>query len=508
MTTWELISHLVSNTTFYWRKFFVFLLVVVTLGGGYFAWHSQNKVDASSALIASNTALNYDGQVIDIVVTDDGQVLSEQKNISSSLKILANSYEISALILDNPISYLSEIQVLIHLPEPVTQKDVAQRAYAVHGVGSHGEYLLDSTTLAYVAKDINPGSTYTIVAELPKNILTPPPYKQFFYKLSQYSVKSYLIAGFLIPIITFIILILMIVRRRQDQFFYLSSKVVNQIPNNLPPAVVGALMDGKVGAREIAATLIDLANRGYLFINRHENGTFSFGKRKTLNLETLPELNEFERILLSKIFEPDQYKSTGEDVQMRIGRHIFSRKIAQVYLNIYNEAIKLGYFVKNPVTVHLQWRFAGIGLFFLGLAGFFQAAIFVSDSKYILLLWVGAMIASTVIIWLSGLMPVRSVTGTAALRQWMQFKKFLSMPRPVDGGAIMLDQFNNMLAYAIVFGVEADWTRRFVNANFTKPSWYESDEMVVTLDAFVGGLFPIINWVGGSLDRSHEPTVE
>jgi hypothetical protein len=312
----------------------------------------------------------------------------------------------------------------------------------------------------------------------------------------------------LLPIITLIILFSMVIRRRQDQIFYTSRKVINRLPNQTSPAVIGALMDGKVGSREIAATIIDLASRGYLFINRHNDGTFSFGKRKSLNLESLPELHEFERILLSKIFEPNQYKSTGEDVQMRIGRHIFSKKIAQVYLNIYNEAIKLGYFAQNPVKVHLRWRYAGIGLFFLGLAGFLHAAIFILDSKFILLLWVGAMIASTVIIWLSGLMPVRSVTGTTVLRQWLQLKQYLKMSRRIDGGASIMDQFNTMLPYAIVFGVEVEWTKRFLEENFTKPEWYESEEAVVTLEAFVGGLFPIINYVGDSLDKSHEPTVE
>ena len=507
MSTWEVIRRLLGSTTIYWRKFFVFMLFAVTLGGGYL-WYSHNFVDASFDLPGVAQGDFLDQRKVDIYLTENGRIIAENQNLSKSLKILPNSYEVSILALDSPGAFISEFQAVIHLPADVAQNQIEQRVYAVHGVGSHGEYMQDARTLVYTATNIEPIASYTIVAQLPKNILTPPLGKRLLFTLSQLSVKAYLIIAILLPVITIIILTIMVIRRRQDQIFYSSDKIVNRPPNDTPPAVVGALNDGRVGAREIAATLIDLACRGFILINKHNDGTFSFGKRKSLNVEFLPELREFERILLSKIFEPEHYKSTGADVDMRIGRHIFSKKIAQVYLNIYNEAIKLGYFTKNPITVHLRWRFTGIGLFFLGLLGFFNTAFFSDESPFFLLLWVSAMGAASAMIWLSGLMPARSVTGTTNLRQWLQFKQYLKLSRQIEGGAVLEDQFNKMLPYAIVFGVEAEWARRYLNERFTKPDWYESEEIVVTLEAFVGGLFPIISYVGHGLDKSHEPTVE
>lgn len=508
MTTWEVIRKLFGGARIYWRKFFVFLIFVSVIGGGVYYFKFHNKVDASFDLPGVIEGDLLEQRSVDIEVTKDGKVVAENKNLSSSLKILPNSYEISIVALDRPIAYIAEFQIIVHLPGDVTRDQIEQRVYAVHGVGSHGEYLLDSRTLVYTATNISQEAGYTIVAQLPKSILTPPLSKRLMFQLSQLSVKSFLIIAILLPIITIVILTIMVVRRRRDQIFYMSDKMINRPPNDTPPAVVGVLTDGRVGAREIAATLIDLACRGYLLINKHNDGTFSFGKRISLNLESLPELREFERMLLSKIFEPEHYKSTGADVDMRIGRHIFSKKIAQVYLGIYNEAIRLGYFTKNPVTVHLRWRFTGIGLFFLGLVGFMTNAFMDSQSPFILLLWVSAMAAASAMIWLSGLMPVRSVTGTTNLRQWLQFKKYLDLNRQIEGGAVLVDQFNKMLPYAIVFGVEAEWARRYLKERFTAPDWYESEEMVVTLEAFAGGLFPIISYIGKSLDKSHEPTVE
>ena len=515
MTTWEIIQRLLGGASFYWRKFFVFLLLCSVLTGGYWLWHGQSKTSAAYQFADLGDVGVVDQQTLDVVVTPNGHVLTQKKNLTGSLKILQDAYsgapyayEISFLALDSPGFFLDNFKVIIHLPEDVTPDQVAQRVYAVHGIESHREYMQDTQTMVYEASNIDAGASYTVVADLPKNILEPTPDKKFVYTLAQIPAKTYLAIAIILPLLTMIVLTVMIIRRRQDQIFYLSDKIINHPPNDVPPAIVGALMDGRVGAREIAATLIDLAQRGYLYINYHYDGTYSFGKRKSLNLEFMPELSEYERILLSKIFLPEQYKSTGDDVQMRIGRHIFSKKIAQVYLNIYNEATKRGYFIQNPMIIHLYWRYTGIVAFFFSLIGFFYTAFWGPDPKYTLFLWIGQMAASTVIIWLSGFMPVRSVTGTTVLRQWLQFKHYLTLSRRIEGGATIQDQFNKMLPYAIVFGVEPEWTRRFMSETFYKPDWYESDKQVITLEAFVEELFPMINYVGESLDKSHEPTVE
>lgn len=511
MTTLELIHALIRNSGFYWKKFFVFLILCGTVGGGLLLWHGQSQATASSAAFEfpkSSDQTYVESQTMDVVVTSNGQVTAQKKNLTSNLKIFSDHYEISILALDSPGVFVSQFQVIMHLPADVRPDQIEMRAYAVHGIESHQEIYQDSRTLVFIANNIDPAAQYTVVANLPKNILTPSVAKIASFLLDQISAQSYVIFAFGLPVLTMLILITMVVRRRQDKSFYTSKKIINKPPNNNPPAVVGALSDGKVGAREIAATLIDLAVHGYLFINHHSNGTFSFGKRKSLNLENLPELRGFERMLLSKIFEPDKYKSTGADVEMRVGRHIFSKKIAQVYLGIYNEATLLGYFAQNPVVIHLRWRYTGMISFFLSLIGFFYTAFRTPDPKYIIFFWVGNMMAASVIIWLSSLMPVRSVTGTVVLRAWMEFRQYLRLSRPIEGGANIADQFNIMLPYAMVFGLEEEWALRFLRTSFTKPEWYESDDTVLTLESFIKELYPIIEYVGSSLDKSHEPTVQ
>lgn len=508
MSTWAVVKKLLSGSNLTWRKIFVAVLIVAAVLAGYYYWKNQKNTEAAYKITQATPSSFVNDVKLNIDVSANGKIILEGQDYSSSLKVLRDFYEIRLLVLDKPGVFISNFTVNLNLPQDVTKSQIEQTIVAVHGVGSHNAYLASPRVLTYIAQNVSSEASFTLVAHFPKTVLKAPFLKQLDYILSQISTKVYIGFAIVLPLVTFIIMIFMIVRRRQDQIFYLSNKIINRPPNNSPPAVVGVLADGQVGPREIAATLIDLANRGYIYITSHANGTYSFGKRKSLNLEQLPELAEYERILLSKIFQPNKYMSTGDEVDMRIGQHVFSRKIAQVYLNIYNETTRLGYFIKNPAGVHLRWRFTGIFLFFLGLLGFLHTAFFAPDPKFPLFLWLGEFIASAIIIWLSGLMPIRSVTGTSTLRQWLQFRSYLKMNRAAVGASGLMDEYRQMLPYAIVFGVETEWTRRFMKETFIRPNWFDTEDMVVTLDVFANTLFPIISYVGGSLDKSHEPTVE
>ncbi len=75
-------------------------------------------------------------------------------------------------------------------------------------------------------------------------------------------------------------------------------------PDNLPPGVIGALLDEQVDQRDIVATLVDLGQRGVLRIDRTEGeGIFGRGGDFTLTaLQDEPKVALFERELLEALF--------------------------------------------------------------------------------------------------------------------------------------------------------------------------------------------------------------
>lgn len=506
MTTWQVAKTLLKEIGIYRRRIIYFGLFFVVALVVYLAWQNLGSTQAAILETVPPDAL-LGQENINIQVQKNGTVLIDNKKNNQALKFYQEYDELRVLIADQPSTFIPAVKVTVHLPEATNATETRQIIYAVHGVNETDAYMTDPQTLVYEALEISPTATLTIVADFPKGMILPNFWQRVGILFANLPVKSWLYVAIVIPSVIFLVMLFMIIKRHQAQIIRLHGSLGGP-PEILPPAIPGVLIDGVVGAREIAATLIDLARRGYIYIINKGKGQFSFGMRQGGDIQTLPGLSAYERELLSKIFLPSAYKSTVGDVQMRIGRHIFSKKIANFYLGIYNEATKRGFFVENPAKVHLAWKNTGVVLFFLSFIGFMAGAITGADPKYGVFFWIGGMITSAVIIRLAPFMPARTSKGDHRLQEWLEFRRYLTDHKPATGPMQTKGRFEDFLPYAIVLGAEVDWAKRFGSLQFNKPDWYETDENVVTLDSFASELYPLIGFVAENLARSHEPTVE
>lgn len=144
----------------------------------------------------------------------------------------------------------------------------------------------------YTVEEIFPGEGLTVKIEFPKGIFNPPFLLWIFQDFWP----------ILLPIFTFIYL-LMKTQRNGDQ---IRKPIVPQYepPNNLRPAEVSLILNQRIQARDLAATLIDLAVRGYVKIREIENSEFS--DKKDYEIIKLKDYDEnllsYERFFLMKIF--------------------------------------------------------------------------------------------------------------------------------------------------------------------------------------------------------------
>jgi hypothetical protein len=504
LNTWQIIKTLARDLSFDRKKFLFFLAIFVVALGGYGIWKSRSQPEAAVLYDSSYGEAIPNDVKNDITIAKNGQVTIDGKTKNNALRFYKDYDEFSLIAFDSPIGFVNSYQATVHIPEAGA---VRQIIYAVHGVGDNLFYQSDPKTLVYEAKDISPGSTLTIVARLPKGMVNAPLFKSLTLTVEDFTVRSWLYLAVALPILTMILLIFIYWRHRSEQNIF-SSAQLSRIPDKIPPALAGVVIDGSVGPREIAATLIDLAARGYIFIINDGNGEFNFGKRRFTDLDSTPGLSDFEKALLSKIFLPEAYKSTVNDVEMRIGRHIFSRKIADFYIGLYDLAMEKGYFVKNPARVHLAYKYTGIVLFFLSFLGFVYGATSHLDPKYALIFWLGGMAAAILITRLAPYMPALTGDGIEKAREWMAFREYLGQKDSVSSGEMLEGKLNQYLPYAIVLGVEVDWIKRFRDEPFAVPDWYESEQRSTTIEDFASNLFPIIGYVSRNLARSHDPTTE
>lgn len=508
MSTWEIIKKLSADAGIFSRQALLLLLIGFLGIFGYYI--AINFTPATASLEYENIPYEamLGGKEIDIELKDNGVVLLDGEKINNTLHFYKDKDEFRLKVIDeNQSNFYPYFKTSIKLPKPVGESDVRVIVYAVHGVGMNYGSLTDPQTITYEAQNISPGATLTIVAELPKGLIKPGFFQSIEYYLSQIPIGIWLYVGIIVPAIILILMLVMIIRRRRANYMSIRG-LLGGPPENIAPAIPGVLVDGVVGAREIAATLIDLAKRGYIYIINKGNGEFTFGVRKTGDFHQMTELSDFEIELLDKIFMPKAYKSSVKDVEMRIGKHIFSRKIANFYLGIYNEATKQGFFVENPSKVHLSWKYTGIVFFYISFLGFMIGATSGLEPKYSLLFWVGGIIASLVMVRLSPFMPARTQKGNEELRAWLEFREYLINRKPASSVDMMQNKFEDYLPYAIVLGAEVEWVKRFESTRFSKPDWYESREPNVTLGSFAAQLFPLIGFVASHLARSHDPSVE
>ncbi len=206
----------------------------------------------------------------------------------------------------------------------------------------------------------------------------------------------------------------------------------------LTPGEVGTLGDETVDMKDISSSIVDLARRGYLIIDERKKGDFYLIKSKNLDSGLLT----YEKTILTKFF--------GTKKEIRIKDEELSAEVAQIKNEMYEQVVEDKLFDKNPQTTRtIYYVIAGIALF---TGNFFLA----------------------IVAFLFGrVMPRKTVFGVEAKNVAFSLKNFLtSQKRQLEFQADKQMMFEKLLPFAIAFGVEKIWAKRFESINLQQPSWY------------------------------------
>ena len=211
---------------------------------------------------------------------------------------------------------------------------------------------------------------------------------------------------------------------------------------SLTPAETGALIDETVDLRDIYASIVDLARRGYLKIIEKKKEEFQVIKVKDWNQDV--EILPYEKILLDGIFEGGDIVSLG-DLELQI-------TFEKVKKTVYEFLVAEGYFIENPQSVRAKY----------GLLAVFSVVTF----NPILLL---------VSITFGQHMPRKTLYGADSAAIARALKTFLtSQEKKLAFQADKQLMFEKLLPFAIAFGVEEIWAKRFKDLGLAKPDWYVS----------------------------------
>lgn len=207
----------------------------------------------------------------------------------------------------------------------------------------------------------------------------------------------------------------------------------------LMPGEIGTLIDESADMQDISATIVSLAQRKYLMIEEKKKNDFYFIQKKDPNDSGLLA---FEKILLTGIF------SSGQEV--RVKDMAAYEMVEETKTQLYQQVMADGFFVKNPQTQRTIWKIFGI----------------------FTLLTVNIIVAVEAFIFGRN-MARKTQAGADAAASAQSLRTFLvSQERQLNFQGTNQMMFEKLLSYAIAFGVEKQWAKRFEKFNLTAPDWY------------------------------------
>ncbi len=491
----------------YYRKLFFFAFLALVVFGGYklskigFNINLLQKADASINEQIPNESKKLDNFVMTISLQQDGSAQVGKDLQQVVVPISKDLDEMRLLVFDKPKMSYQKATITINLPASIQALPEDPEIIAVHGASPLGARF-QNNKIVYEAKDVVESSTVTVIAKFPKGFFALPEKQEIRRQLDNIPGLIWLFGGIIFPPIALIVIFTMLFGSR----FQLKEKQVegerNTPPRPIKPSLVSILYYGHVTPRAIMAMLIDLARRG--FIEIYNKGDDFYIYRHQISKDLAKSLDTSEFYLLDKIFLPKQHKVDNVDVEERIARHIFSRKIALVFLDIYNDGGHLGYFKNNPFYIHLKYRMIGIATFFLGLLGYIIFAVFYPDPKFVLFLWIALIIFGMLIVNLAPALTGFSPKGESEREEWIKFRNFLTRPELIEGYD---EYFEKYLPYAIAMGAEAEWAGRFAKAAFAMPKWYDFAGEVEGIENFARSFLPVIQIISQELTASSDPLV-
>jgi uncharacterized membrane protein len=279
---------------------------------------------------------------------------------------------------------------------------------------------------------------------------------------------------FAIPLIIFVLMFLVWYRYGRDPRLR-PIAVAYEPPTGLSPGEVGTLVDNEAGMRDITATLVDLAVRGFLVIEQKgEDGMMGLIHHRdyTFHLQRPPaewtSAKPHEQEILGALFDG----GANNAVSLSELQNHFYTHLPAIRDRIFDALIGDHYYLHRPDKVRRTFLGAGIAIGVLGVWGgaILSRAMGVAPLTVI----VTSIATGLVVCGFGWFMPARTVQGAHTLEGVLGFEDFLGHVEE-DRFERMIktpEMFEKFLPYAMALGVEKKWVRAFAEIYRQPPNWY------------------------------------
>jgi len=250
-----------------------------------------------------------------------------------------------------------------------------------------------------------------------------------------------------------------------------------QPPDNLSPGEVGTLIDNSVDMRDITASIVDLAVRGYLVIEETKQDHLlglTHSKSYIFHLKKSRaewnSLKPHEQELLDGIFAGG---NAGDAVPLDALHNTFYANIPEIRNQIFASLVGDGYYAQRPDSVRSSYILFGIVTGIILIAG----GIWLSNHSGMqpLPFIVAGVLTGAIVCGFGWFMPARTQAGARALEGVLGFEDFLAHVESDRFNRTIKtpEMFEKFLPFAMALGVEKNWSKAFQGIYTQPPQWYQ-----------------------------------
>jgi len=372
--------------------------------------------------------------------------------------------------------------ITINLPAQVAPADLTM------GVHTH-DYdpdnvsfeQVDGDTVVYQASNINQGDAIEPRVEFPQiTSATPPAWqaaddarREREERLEPYRALANLLflgAGLMLAVGGPIGVYAIWHSYGRDKPVEIPIDILREPPDDLPPGAVGTLIDERADIHDLVATMVDLAERDIIHIEEENTellGITMSRDWKITKIGSYDGLRPAERALAKALF------GGKSEVKLKDIRKSFGKNQGNVRKAFYKELVDHGYFGRNPESVRNAWRIGGI-VVLVGVAiiGFQLWSVVGNFAPFALAVLIGLGLVAVSIVIASNWMPKKTAKGAEAAARWVAFRRYLEQIDQYSDLQEAQDIFAKYLPYAVAFGIEKSWVRKFSRVDTPAPRWY------------------------------------
>ncbi len=234
-------------------------------------------------------------------------------------------------------------------------------------------------------------------------------------------------------------------------------------PENLRPAQLGLILDEHVDTKDVTATIVDLAVRGYLTISQvpgHDDWQLAWKAGGPAD-----QLLPYEKTLLDGLF------AGREQVKLSELKGTFQPTLHQAESQAYQDAMSRRLFRIRPDRV--RGTLVGVGILIMFAGG--AIAWLLGSTVGWGLPGAAIVLVGAVLIAVHGLMSVRTAAGHDLTHHTLGFRLYMTTAEKYrQQFAEKAEIFTQLLPYAIVFGCVTRWAKAFEGIDTTRQTstWY------------------------------------